>query len=102
MQAVYQPLPFSQRSMTMVTFRWVPWSFNFNANRRPYGWLLLPHGWNFSWNLGADTEERPVWEYGPFTLARPETPEEREEREEGEAEAAWEERELNRYTEWYY
>jgi hypothetical protein len=99
---MYQPLPFWQANTSAVSFRWIPWGFHAPAHRKPYGWIMLPGDWAFSWNLGADTEERVVWEFGPLCLTRPETPQEREEREEGEAIAAWEERELNRYTEWYY
>lgn len=68
----------------------------------PYGFLRLPKGFHLSWGLETDYDERQVVAVGPLSLTRPETDAEREEREEGEAIAAWEERELNRYTEWYY
>ena len=87
---------------------WLPWSINVLANRHKagevwvYAWLRLP-GWRFiSWNVPPDYDERVVWQCGSLVVTRPETSEERDEREQDQAEAAAEDHELNRYTQWSY
>lgn len=55
-----------------------------------------------SFRLGADPDEQIAWEFGPFCYTIPETEEQRLEREDAEAEAAFMDREANRYTEWSY
>ena len=64
--------------------------------------LRLPNGRFISWDMDTDYDERVVWEAGPLRITRPETAEECQDREEGEAEAAWERYELNRYVLWSY
>lgn len=72
------------------------------AGPTPYAWLKLP-GWHYLvYGLGADRDERVVVELGPWCIVRPETEEEAVEREREEAEAAWDDLELNRYIAWYY
>jgi hypothetical protein len=86
-----------------ATFRWVPWHIQYRKSwQRPMAWLRLGGGWFASYGLGLEPDERPVLRLGQWLLSRPETPLEREERLDGEAEAAWEEHEANRYTEWSY
>lgn len=80
-----------------VLFLWWPLDF-----RAKYGWLRLPGGCYLSFGLEPEYDERLVGQWGPLQLTRPETAEERQDREEGEAEEAFTEQELNRYTEWYY
>ena len=91
---------------TMFGPLWSPFCCNVrttdNGKVCAFGFLRLPKGLILSWGLDTDYDERQVAAVGPLSLTRPETDQEREEREEGEAIAAWEERELNRYTEWYY
>jgi len=53
-----------------------------------------------SFRLGCDWDEQIIWEIAPFCLTRPETEEEQRDREEAEAEAAFLDREANRYTQW--
>jgi hypothetical protein len=79
------------------------WPLNVKlTGRAKFAWLRLPNNGFISYGLEPDYDERLVAEWGPLTLTRPETESEREEREEAEAEEAFMERELNRYTEWYY
>jgi hypothetical protein len=96
-------LPFCQQDMRMVSFSWVPWSVQYRANwGAPVWWFPLGGEWYVSSGIGAEPEERVILRLGPVMVTRPETDSEREEREEAEAEAAFMEREHNRYTEWYY
>lgn len=67
-----------------------------------FAYLHLPGDQWIQWNLKPEREERVSWSYGLLSIVRPETPDEEEERLNNESEAAWEERELNRYVEWYY
>lgn len=85
-----------------VPYLW--WPLFLQIGRTSYGWLRLPgDDYRFlSFGLKPDHEERLVGQWGPFSVTRTETLEEQEERLEGEAEDAFMERELNRYTEWYY
>ena len=82
-------------------FMWWPLDVRMTGKLR-YGTMRLPGDLILSFGLEADYDERTVCEVGPFVVTRPETSEEREEREQGWAEEAYMERELNRYTEWYY
>ena len=84
-----------------VPFTWVPWFLNNTAKTGLYGWLRLG-GHCLCLNMGLEPDERLVARLGPLTLTRPETAQEQMDREEGEAEEAFMERELNRYTQWYY
>ena len=95
----------------MTTFPnhlWRLWNFEARANRihpgktSVYWYVHLPGQIYLSWDMDADYDERLVWGCGKLRLTRFETDQEREEREEGEARAAAEERDLNRYVQWYY
>lgn len=94
-------LPYSQRNMARVTFQWVPWCLDRPANGPAYGWIHLGP-FCLAWRLGPEVDEVVIWEAGRLILTRLETPAEQEAREESEAEAAFLEREANRYTEWAY
>jgi hypothetical protein len=56
-------------------------------------------GW-LAYRMEPDYDEHLVWQLGPFYYTLPETEEQRLEREDAEMEAAWLEREANRYTQW--
>jgi hypothetical protein len=84
-----------------VPFSWVPWFLNNTAKTGLYGWLRLG-SYCLCLNMGLEPDERRLASFGLLMLTRPETQEEQQDREEAEAEEAFMERELNRYTEWYY
>ncbi|MFZ9349758.1 MAG: hypothetical protein ACO242_03590 [Candidatus Fonsibacter ubiquis] len=84
-----------------VPFTWVPWFLNNTAKTGLYGWLRLGDHC-LCLNMGLEPDERLMARLGPLTLTRPETAQEQMDREEAEAEEAFMERELNRYTQWYY
>lgn len=86
-----------------VLFLWWPFDLRLTS-RTPYAWLRLPGGRYLSFGMEPEYDERLVAQWGPFQLTRQETAEERQDREEAEAEAeeAFMERELHRYTEWHY
>lgn len=58
-------------------------------------------GW-LAFRLEPDYDEQLIWQIGPFYYTLPETEEQRLEREDAEMEAAFLEREANRYTQWSY
>lgn len=71
--------------------------------RKPFtGYVKLPFDYILSRGLDQDHDEVAVWTWGKWMLTRPETEEEEQARYEAWAEAEWEEREANRYTEWSY
>lgn len=84
-----------------LTYLWCPLELRLDR-KYPVAWLRLPNNGFLTYRMDPDYEERLVAACGPFSLTRPETAEEQAEREETEAEAVFMERELNRYTEWYY
>jgi hypothetical protein len=80
-----------------------PVEVNCTASYGLTGWIMLPGGLSISWRVKEDpSQEKEIWRLGPLSVARSLTSEELEEYEENQAILAWEERELNRYTEWYY
>lgn len=80
---------------------WWPLSLKLSG-RAKYAWLRLPNNGFISYGLEPDYDERLVIAWGPFCLTRPETEQERLDREDDEADQAFMEYELNRYTQWYY
>lgn len=94
-------LPYSQRYMARVAFQWVPWYLDRPAYCPAHGWIYFGP-FCLAWRVSPEVDEVVIWEAGKLVLTRPETPAEQEAREEGEAEAAFLEREANRYTEWAY
>jgi hypothetical protein len=85
-----------------LAYLWWPLHVNFGRSR--YAWLRLPGpDYHFlSFGLEPEHDERLVAQCGPFRVTRAESLQEQAEREEAWAEDAFMERELNRYTEWYY
>ena len=94
--------PYSQRSMNMVTFRWVPWCLQYTMATGVYGWLELPAGLCLRLGLAADYDEVEIWRLGPLYITRAMTMAEVEAMEEAQAEERFLAYESHRYTEWSY
>lgn len=81
---------------------WWPVDLNFTAKEGLRFYLLLPLGLCLQTNFFLEVEDVVIWKRWGLILSRTETPQEEQDRLDAWEEAAFMEREANRYTQWAY